>query len=194
MHKYTTKEIEYLRKISPGRSNKEITEKFNERFNLNINSKAIASTRKRYNIKSGLDGRFKKGSDPWNKGMKGLQIGGVETQFKKGQKPINYKPIGSERITKDGYVEIKIKDPNKWRTKHSIIWEKHNGKVPKGHVVIFGDGNPRNFDLDNLILVDRHQLLLLNQHKLIKDNTELTKTGVQIANVYKKIREVKRRV
>ena len=31
--------------------------------------------------------QFQKGMKSWNKGMKGLQIGGVETQFKKGQTP-----------------------------------------------------------------------------------------------------------
>ena len=31
----------------------------------------------------GLEYRFKPGQDPWNKGLKGLQIGGEATQFRK---------------------------------------------------------------------------------------------------------------
>ncbi len=76
MHFYTTKEIEYLRKITPGKSNREITRMFNKKFGLDIGEKAIAATRKRYEIKTGSDGRFKKGRTPWNKGKKG--VGGWE--------------------------------------------------------------------------------------------------------------------
>jgi hypothetical protein len=34
----------------------------------------------------GASSRFAKGHRPWNDGMKGLQIGGTETQFKPGQR------------------------------------------------------------------------------------------------------------
>jgi hypothetical protein len=45
-----------------------------------------------------------------------------------------------------------------WRPKHHLVWESHHGQpIPKGHAVIFGDGNNRNFDPDNLILVSRAQ-------------------------------------
>ncbi|MEN6487843.1 MAG: HNH endonuclease [Smithella sp.] len=67
----------------------------------------------------------------------------MATQFKKGNKPANWVPIGTERTNRDGYVEVKIADGrlNKnWKAKHIFIWETANGPVPKGHVVIFGDG------------------------------------------------------
>lgn len=90
--------------------------------------------------------RFTKGHEPANKGVKQsewLSKDGVEasskTRFKKEQMPVNYKPIGSERITKDGYVEVKVKDPNKWDLKHRIEWEKVNGKIPAGMIVVLKD-------------------------------------------------------
>lgn len=64
--------------------------------------------------------------------------------------------------------------------------------MPKGHAVIFGDGNRRNFELDNLILVSRAQLAILNKHNLIQMDAELTRTGVVIADIYKKIGEWKK--
>ena len=74
--------------------------------------------------------------------------------FKKGDIPSNKKPIGSERIIKDGYTEIKVAEPNKWESpKHRVIWEKVNGKISKGYALVFADGNKQNFGLDNLILV-----------------------------------------
>lgn len=189
--KYTKEHIEYLREITPGRTNKEITKMFNEKFNLNISESALAQVRKRHGIKTGSDGKYKKGHEPWNKGKKGF-MGPNKTSFKKGHKPHNWVPIGSERITKDGYVQIKIQEgkfQKNWRGKHILVWEEHNGPVPEGHAVIFGDGNNRNFDIDNLILVSRAQLLKLNQQGLIKNDADLTRTGVIIADLQMKISE-----
>ena len=190
IHFYTEEEIDYLRKISPGRTNKKITKMFNDKFKLNQSERAIEGTRKRYEIKNGVDARFKKGHKPWNKGLKGY-MGANKTSFKKGEVPPNYLPIGSKRVTKDGYVEIKVADPNKWKGKHRIVWEKRNGPAPEGYAVIFGDGNNRNFNIDNLILVSRKQLLKLNQYGLIKNDAELTRTGVIIADLHSKINERK---
>lgn len=188
MHFYNEEEIKYLKKITSGRTNKEITKMFNEKFNLNQTEKAISAVRKRYEIKSGLNGQFKKGQEPWNKGIKGIYAKGCEkTWFKKGNTPVNHKPVGSERITVDGYTEIKVAEPNKWRLKQQLIWEKYNGTIPKGYSILFGDGNKRNFDIDNLILVSRQQLLIMNRNKLIQADADLTKTGLIIADIYQKI-------
>jgi len=65
--------------------------------------------------------------------------------------------------------------------------------VPPGHAIVFGDGNKRNFDLGNLLLVSRAQLARINQRGLIQDDAELTKTGILIADVYNKIGERKRK-
>lgn len=92
-----------------------------------------------------------------------------------------------------GYVDIKIADPNKWKGKHILIWEELHGPVPKGHAVIFADGNNRNFDPENLLLVSRKQLVRMNQRGLIQNDAELTKTGVIIADIYNKIGEAKRK-
>lgn len=46
-------------------------------------------------------------------------------------------------------------------------------------------------DIDNLILVSRKQLLILNNNNLIKNDVELTKTGIIIADIYSKINERK---
>lgn len=73
-----------------------------------------------------------------------------------------------------------------------LLWEAANGPVPPDHVVIFGDGNRRNFDPENLLLVSRKQLIRMNQMDLIQEDAELTKTGIIIADIYNKIGERKR--
>ena len=145
-------------------------------------------------INSGVDGQFTPGHEPFNKGMKGT--GGWEpTQFKKGNKPANWVPIGSERINGDGYIDVKVQDgtlQKNWKGKHIIVWEQHNGPVPKGHAIIFGDGDRRNFDANNLILVSRKQLSTMNSKGLIQKNADLTRTGVIVADIIMKSSERKR--
>jgi hypothetical protein len=54
------------------------------------------------------------------------------------------KPAGSESIGPTGYTRVKIGNSSVWRKKQAVIWEKANGPVPKGHAVIFADGNNLN--------------------------------------------------
>ena len=107
--------------------------------------------------------------------------------------PYNYKPVGTERINGDGYIYIKVADPRTWKAKHRIIWEEVNGVVPKGHALIFADGNRLNVVFENLVLVSKRQLAVMNKHRLIAQDADLTKTGVIVADVYLKIGERKRK-
>jgi hypothetical protein len=185
--------VSYLRQHYPNHLQRQLLDMFNEHFNVAIGMKQLTGALKRYDIKSGRTGRFERGQTAWNKGLKGLQLGGKETQFKKGNIPVNYRPVGSERISKDGYIEIKVADPRTWRLKHNVIWEEAYGKVPKGHCIIFLDGNKQNLDITNMQLITRGQLARLNQKHLISDNAELTKTGIIIADIYNKIGERKKK-
>jgi hypothetical protein len=99
--------------------------------------------------------QFKPGIKPWNKGTH-YRAGGrsVETRFKKGQMrgaaQHNYVPIGSYRITKDGYLEQKYTDDpslyptRRWKPVARIVWEQHHGAVPAGHMVVFKAGQFTN--------------------------------------------------
>lgn len=102
---------------------------------------------------------------PWNKGMKGLQTGGRETQFKPGSRPHTWKPIGSER-TVDGYLQRKVTDtgypPRDWQPVHVLLWVEHRGPVPAGHAVRFKDGDRTHIAIDNLELISRAQLMRRN--------------------------------
>lgn len=118
----------------------------------------------------GFSGRFVAGGRAWNKGMKGLDIGGKETRFKKGHRggraAENYKPIGTERISKDGYVQRKVNDDlplqARWKFVHTLVWEAANGPVPPGHAITFLDGNRKNTALENLQIVKRADLMRRN--------------------------------
>lgn len=177
-----------------GVGHKDMADQLNSLFGTKYNQVNIKSYYANHKLDSGLKGRFQKGHVPANKGQRGICYEGCKpTQFKSGQMPHNYRPIGSERINVDGYTEVKIADPKKWKAKHVIVWEEANGPVPKNHVIIFADGNKRNFDLNNLLMLSRQQLVRMNQNHLIQPNAELTKTGVIIANIGIKIGERKKK-
>ncbi|MEB3843481.1 HNH endonuclease signature motif containing protein [Pseudomonas guariconensis] len=114
----------------------------------------------------GLEYRFKPGQDPWNKGLKGLQIGGEATQFRKGNKPHTWQPVGTERVTEDGIRQRKVCDDGpsyrRWKSVHSLLWEEAHGEIPPGHLVVFKDRNPKNIELDNLELVSRAENMRRN--------------------------------
>lgn len=90
--------------------------------------------------------RLKPGHKPWNKGMKGLYTPGSERGwFKPGQRPHTWLPVGSYRLTKDGYLERKTNDlPGnnsvRWHAVHRLVWIAANGPIPKGHIVAFRPG------------------------------------------------------
>ena len=185
-HKWTEEERNYLKQITPGRHYKEIVELMNSNFEYQFTMEQISAAIKRYGLNTGLTGRFEKGNIPVNKGTKGIMKAN-KGSFKKGQACYNRRSVGSERVDRDGYTLVKVAEPNKWRLKHQIVWEEHNGPIGKGNAVIFADGNKKNLDINNLILVSRKQLLILNNKGLIRDNAELTRTGVIIAGLYQKI-------
>jgi hypothetical protein len=197
--KYLPHHIKFLKGIVKGRSHVTITEMFNREFGFAIGVKAMGSLLKKYNLKNGRDGRFRPGQVPPNKGKKGYWPPGSEKGwFNPGHMPFNTMPLGSERITVDGYVEVKYSEKsgppkNRWKGKHVLMWEKANGPVPKGHVVVFADGNRRNFKLSNLILVSRKELAVLNHMNMLSSrNEDVTKISVGIAGLKVLLAERKR--
>ena len=190
-HMWTDEEKEYLKEIVKGHTYNELKELMSKKFKFDYTINQIKGALNRYKLNTGLTGRFKKGNVPANKGKKGL-TGANKGSFYKGQPPINFREVGSERVTKDGYTEVKVKNPDVWRLKHSVIWEKEYGPVPKGYAIMFADGNKQNFNIDNLLLVTKAQLAIMVMRKLRKDDIELTKIGLNIAKVYEKISEIKK--
>jgi hypothetical protein len=192
---FTKEQKAFLKENVKGLSNQELTDLVNQTFGLTLSVSQVKAYKNRRKWDSGLTGQFEKGSTPVNKGKKCPGQSNV-TSFKAGQRPYNFKPVGTERVDKEGYHLIKVTDDGpwhkRWRLKHTVIWEKANGLVPKGHCLIFLDGNHQNVTLDNLQLITRKQLARLNQHRLISDNAELTKTGIILADIYSKIGERKR--
>lgn len=115
-------------------------------------------------LKGGERTRFAKGNIPWNVGLKGVNNPPKHTLFKSGHKPKNHKPVGSLRKSRDGYLEIKVAEGLKqWKPLHHKTWFDHHGEYPKkGFVLIFKDGNKDNFEINNLDLISKADIIALN--------------------------------
>ena len=199
-HKYTDEEHKFLQSFIPGHTYKEIVAEYNERFDEPITESRVKGYMANHKINNGLTGRFKKGNVPFNKGKKGVCAKGCEkTWFEEGQLPHNTKPLGYERITKDGYIEVKIKmrpsHPScndNFKAKHHIVWEEANGPIPKGYKLTFLDGNKQNCVLENLVLITNAEHLQMTRHGLRSDNPKITETGVLIARAGVLVRKKKK--
>lgn len=190
--KYSPDELAFIQ-VNATLSRAALTQLFNATFNRDIAVDNIKALCTRKGWKTGRDGRFPKGSVPPNKGTKGL-TGANSGSFKKGQQSHTQKPVGYERTTVDGYIEVKVAEPNKFRAKHHIIYEQHFGTIPAGHVVKFKDGNPQNLATDNLVLMSRGELAVLNHlydHKNAPD--EAKPVLITLAKVKAKIGTIKRK-
>lgn len=143
--------------------------------------------------------RFAKGHATWNKGMRrpGWAPGRMKTtQFRAGERHGRaqdiHKPIGAERLTKNGYLQRKVNEDlpfnRRWRLVHVLVWEASHGPVPKGHAVVFVNGDKRDIRLENLALITRAELMRRNT--VHNYGPEVAKT-VQLIGALK--RQIRRR-
>lgn len=114
--------------------------------------------------------QFRKGMTPANKGKKmspEVYEKTRHTRYVKGNRTgranQNYVPIGHETARLDGYTWVKVAE-RKWKEKHRLLWEQAHGPIPPGMLIIFDDGNPHNFHLDNLKMIDRGEHARRNRH------------------------------
>jgi len=167
----TAEQVAFVIDVYKEKDVNKLTAALNEKFNIDKSVKQIRYFIKNHKIKSGRTGCFSKDNKPWNKKTKG-EMKANSGSFVKGQKAINIKPVGSERIcSKDGYILIKINESDpyttfktRWRAKHIVIWEELHGKIPKAMVVSFVDGNKLNCVIGNLELITRAEILYRNRH------------------------------
>lgn len=177
MNKWLAEEDRMLKQLYPDHPNREIAQRLGRSY-LSIKNRAnILGLQKSTAYMAKRPGCFRKGHGTWNAGISWHSGGrSAETQFKPGIQPHTTVPVGTEVITKDGYIRRKVRDdapPNmsrkNWEFVHVIEWERHNGPLPKGHIVRFSDGDNRNLAPDNLVAVSRRENAVINRWMAIKE-------------------------
>lgn len=179
-----------------------------QRLGLSKSAEWVAE-RARQNWQDGLHdtGRatqFQPDQTPWNKGVAGStgnHPNSRRTQFKPGACPTeahNYQPIGSHRVTRDGYVERKMNDDHpvparRWVGVHRLVWEAARGRIPDNHVVVFRPGahttDPEQITIDRLECISRGELMERNSIQRYPE--ELRVTMQQIGRLNNRIKRSK---
>ena len=173
---YSAEELDFIRSVSTW-PRTEGHAAFCQRFGRDdVSLQNFHALCKRKGWNTGRTGCFTKGQVPHNKGRKcepgkgGNHPNAKRTQFIKGERRgvacKLYKPIGTERIAKDGYIERKVHDglplQSRWRGVHLLNWEAVNGPLPKGYALKCLDGNRANTSADNWEAIPRGVLARLN--------------------------------
>lgn len=144
-----------------GISTKELTGLVNGKFNTNFTPQQILGFKSRLKLKSGYD------RSNWN--------------------PM-HKSVGTETLIANGYIMVKVAEPNMWEYKHRLVWEKSNGPIPNNHFLIFLDNNKQNCELQNLAIVDANIHGLMFKNGYYTTDGELTKAGISISKILSKIK------
>lgn len=205
---YTPSELAYLREHYADTSN-DILGKV-----LNRNPRSVAQKARKLGLQKSPEflaehgGRFQAGLQPWNKGVPGstgTQEACRATQFKPGRPAelaANYKPIGSIRVAKGGILEQKVTDDRslyparRWRSVHSLVWEREVGPIPAGHIVVFKAGQftdqVEKITPDRLECITRRENMLRNTvHRYGKEIAQIVQLrGVLNRHINKKQKEL----
>lgn len=157
----TQKQYNFVRDNFEDMSTKEIAER------LNLTDTQVRSMYRLLKLRRSESSKFKKGSVPWNKGKSYPTHPNARIrQFKNGHLPHNTKHDGAIVIRTDNrgrkmkHVRVAL---SKWEYLHRKIWKDVHGDIPKGHCVVFKNGNEMDCRLENLECVSRSELLQRNR-------------------------------
>ncbi len=196
--RYDAEMLAWLRKHRPLVQIAELTADFCERFAVKVDKNALSSACMRFGIRAGGDGRFKPKHAPHNNGVY-CRVS-EKTEFKRGNRPANAVSVGtivwkgtSRKKNDQGYLAMKIAEPNVWEYLHHRAWLNAHGKIPSGHAIIFKDSNRENLAIDNLACVDRATLAQLNKLKYSDQPKELRDSVLALARLRARAGKLKKR-
>lgn len=214
--RYTDEQNDFLRSAIPGRSWRETADLYEERFGVRLTRSQVKNARKRLGVAVGRPGgRFEPGHPSPTKGRpmeEWMPPEGLArlraARFQPGHVPAVAErvPLGSERV-RCGYVWVKVaaspsrkeggcgRTNDNWRPKHHLVWEREHGRaVPEGHVVAFADGDPRNFDPENLVLAEKAAMAVVNRAAIPYCDADTLRVALAAARVKIAGRAAQRRV
>lgn len=180
---WSQKMVDELAQLYPNMRNADIAKMLNKSEGSIIGKAFNLKLRKNpaFILECAKAGQFKKGQEPQNKGKKQSEFMSAEaiertkaSRFQKGGTPHNTKHDGYERITVDGYKEVRV-SKGKFVQKHRMEWERVNGKIPEGMILVCKDGNALNTHPDNWMPITRVEHMGRNSGPLnLTDRTVAT--------------------
>lgn len=143
--RYTDEHKAWLRANSKGVPYDELATRFNAEFGLDKTAHQIQGACHDHGAHNGI---YKAGWEP---------------QTRTANKFRRHRPVGSTRLSKDGYFVIKVAEPCHWELAHIAEWEKHHGKLDRRkNIIMFRDGDKAHWQIDNLMCVERRLIAIIN--------------------------------
>lgn len=140
--KYTAEMQDFIRNNAHSKQWHELADLFNAEFGTNKTPRQIQSQAHDIGVRNGLQQKNK------------LGVG-------------RYRPVGSTRLDKDGYVVIKVADPCTWKRAQLVEWEKYHEPINiRTEMLLFLDGNRQNYHISNLYKIPRKYISTLNKYEL----------------------------
>lgn len=170
---WTAEKTDRLKELYPDHTNAEIAK------TLGVTESAVSAKAFKLQLFTNPDFKqacarktsFSKGHVPFNKGKKMPEATYDKckaTMFKKGHETVQTKYDNCISIRRDHeqrggppYKYIRL-SKSKWIPLHVHIWQKKHGKIPKGMIVIFKDGDTMNCKIDNLEMISRAEHMYRN--------------------------------
>lgn len=171
---YTEEQKEWLKEKYPVLGAKKTTEEFNQKFKRKSSIHTIKEMCHSLGLTLNED-TFAKYREDTTKAMVDYA------------KNVRASKVGTVGRPSNGYDLIKTEDG--WKSLGKYLYEKNIGKVPKGHQVIFLDGNKENRDVSNLAVVPLSYQALMNTYNLRSSDAEITKTSVMWCELYETLKK-----
>ena len=160
-HKYTDEQLLFLKTNRPKKNINELAVSFNKKFNTNIKPRNITSTCRNHGYYCQLS------------------LSELNTTTKFGDE------VGVSRS------RIQLKTEKGKAYKHRYLYEKHhNCTLTKEQIIIFLDGNKKNFKIENLYCISRKINLLLVRNKWYSDNPIKTMTAIKWCELFYSLKNI----
>lgn len=181
----SSEQLEWLKSFLPVTDYSILLELLKQKYGVSLTKKQIISLFSKKGMKSGVHVGAKKGHT-YNIGKKlskehREKISHV--MFQKGRESHNRKPVGAEHVCSNGYIIVKVAEPNTWRAKHHVEWEKHYEPIKKNEVIIFLDGDKANCKIDNLMVITKAENNVLNHKHMRSKDADTTKASALVARL-----------
>ena len=180
-----------------GTTIEELQDMIMKAFGRSFTKQQLRSFKKNHKIRSGIDTRFKKGEHRdiyYPPKTPEALARRRKNQFKKGNMTHNHMEVGAITRSSDGYLKIKVGEPNIWEFLHRHIYEQNYGPLPEGARIVFLDCDHDNLDIDNLIALSPAEYAeYMMRLGAGTTETELSRARAYCAKINVKLREIKRK-
>ena len=158
-NKYTKNFEDFVRQNAGKYTKEELRLLLEDKFSVNLSSDALRRYLNRHKIDKPIDYR------------------------KYNVRKVKSCPIGAERITNEG-VFIKVAQPDVWRRKSRVMYEKyHNCKLKDNEYIVFLNWDNNDFSKENLKKSTQREIAYLRNCRIFSNNPKLTELGLLSAKL-----------